>query len=183
MRWITFLILLYLATALQSSHLGQLNEAGFFHIEYLPALAVFYALLADRWSALLVCFICGAVYDLTGDSLLGLQAILMFVVGYAIVGIRAHVFRNNMISQGVITFLTVLFLLAARAMLTHIIFWFAGRHQTDIAALTQTGIIFSSALYTALVAPLLFKAMLLIGSLLGFENPHHRTPRERDRLM
>jgi len=183
MHWITFSILLYIAAALQSSHLGQLSETGYFHIEYLPALAVFYALLAERWSALAACFICGALYDITGDSLLGLQAILMTIAGYWIITIRMHVFRNNMISQGLITFFTVLFLLAARAVLAYVIIRLVGRREPQMPALTQTGIIFSSALYTAVVAPLLFKAMLLMGTLLGFENPHHRTARDRDRLM
>jgi rod shape-determining protein MreD len=183
MRWITFIILLYLATALQTAHLGQLSEVGYFHVEYLLALAVFYALLADRPSAMLACFWCGLAYDLTSDSLMGLQALLAAAAGVGIVAIRNHVFRNNMISQGVITFFLVLFFLFARVAATHIVLWFAGRHEPDMASLTQTGIIFSSALYTAVIAPWMFKAMQLIGPLLGFENPHHRSHRERDRAM
>jgi len=48
MRWITFFILLYLATALQWARFGALSPAPNPSplIEYLPMLAIFYALYA-----------------------------------------------------------------------------------------------------------------------------------------
>ncbi|MGC8625588.1 MAG: rod shape-determining protein MreD [Phycisphaerae bacterium] len=174
MRWITFFLLLYFATALQAAHLAQWSEFGYFHIEYIFMLAVFYALFAEKNSALLAGFWCGLMYDLTGQSLVGLEAIVAGMIALGIVSIRMHIFRTSVLGQMVITFFAVLAFLAGRLVLTHLALVLAGRPVPITNVLGDTGIILSSSLYTAVVAPWVFKALFLLGDMLGLEPQHHR---------
>lgn len=176
MRWTTFGILLYLATALQVAHFGQWSEAGYFHIEFIPLLAVFYAFYAADNSALLACFCCGLIYDITSVGVFGTNAILLSLAGYTITRIRMNIFRQNPISQFVLTFLTVVFLLLGRNLLTRLGLWSADRSLADMAGYPATlAITLSSAAYTAFLAPWLFRGLLLVGTLLGFDLQSHRT--------
>ena len=174
MRWIVFFSLLYLAAAFQSAHLAQWSEQGYFHIEYLPLLGIFYAFYAEEDSALLACFWCGLLYDLTSQALLGLEAILLALMALGIVKIRLHIFRNNPISQGVITFLAVSFFLAGRMVLTRLALWNAGQPAPEINIPAFLGVAASSSLYTAVLVPWLFRLLLRLGSLLGFEGAQRR---------
>ncbi len=181
MRWITFGILLYLATALQVAHFGQWSEAGYFHIEFIPMLAVFYALYPTEDSALLACFCCGLVYDLTATGLFGVNTISLSLAGYAITRIRMNIFRQNPISQFVLVFLTVMLVLLGKNVLIRMALWSAAQPTTDISGYAATtAIAFSSAIYTAILAPWVFRGLFMIGSLLGFDGPSlHLTNRKR----
>jgi rod shape-determining protein MreD len=174
MRWLTFFLLLYFATALQAAHLGQWSEFGYFHIEYIFMLVVFYALFAEKDAALLAGFWCGLMYDLTGQSLVGLEAFLAGMIALGIVSIRMHIFRTSVLGQMVITFLAVLSFLTGRLVLEHLALALAGRPVPIINILGDVGIILSSSLYTAVVAPWVFKALFLLRDMLGLEAQHHR---------
>jgi rod shape-determining protein MreD len=181
MRWITFGILLYLATALQVAHFGQWSEAGYFHVEFIPMLAVFYALYPAEDYALLACLCCGFMYDLTGIGLLGVNTILLSLAGYGITRIRMNIFRQNPISQAVLVFLTVVFVLLGRNILTRMGLWSADQPMTVLSGYAPTiGITLSSAIYTAIVAPWVFRGLFMIGPLLGFDGPSHHV-RNRNR--
>lgn len=170
MRWLTFFALIYIAAALQSAHLGQLNTHGYFHLEFIPLLAIFYCLYAERESALLASLLCGLVYDLTSQSLLGMEMILLGLMALGITKIRAHVFRNNIVSQIVIAFFAIMIFLFARMLLTNLILWTAGKTALIPDNLPYSLIIFSSAAYTAVLAPLVFRGLFFLGGLLGFES-------------
>ncbi len=174
MRWLTFFLLLYFATALQAANLGQWSEFGYFHIEYIFMLAVFYALFAEKDGALLACFWCGLMYDLTGQTIVGLDAILVGMIALGIISIRMHIFRASVLGQMVITFLAVLLFLAGRVVLGHLALYFAGRPVPIINILAYIGVILSSSLYTAAVAPWIFRALFLLGDMLGFDMQHRR---------
>ena len=174
MRWLTFFLLLYFATALQAAHLGQWSEFGYFHIEYIFMLAVFYALFAEKDAALLACFWCGLMYDLTGQSIVGLEAILAGMIALGIVSIRMHIFRASVLGQMVITFLGVMLFLAGRLALGHLALFLAGRAVPIINILAYTGVILSSSIYTAVVAPWIFRVLFLLGDMLGFDMQHRR---------
>jgi rod shape-determining protein MreD len=177
MRWITFFALLYIAAALQSAHLGQLNVTGYFHLEFVPMLAIFYSLYAERDSAMLAALLCGLVYDLNSPSLLGLEMVLLGLLAIGITNVRAHVFRNNFISQIVIAFLAITLFLFGRMIISDLLLWMAGKHALVPVNLAFTMIIFSSALYSAVVAPLLFRGLFLLGPLLGFDSHAGRAGR------
>ncbi len=174
MRWLTFFLLLYFATALAAAHLGQWSEIGYFHLEYLVLLGMFYALFADEDSAILAGFWCGLVYDLTSQSLLGTQALLLGLIALGLVKIRKHIFRNNALSQIVMTFLAVIIFLVGRTAIDSAVLWACGRGGLSINLLRFAGITFSSAVYTAVLAPVIYRLLFMLGSLLGFEPPHHR---------
>lgn len=174
MRWLTFFLLLYFATALQAAHLGQWSELGYFHIEYILTLAVFYALFAEKDSALLACFWCGLMVDLTSQSLVGLDALVVAMIGLGIVSVRMQLFRNSVLGQMVVTFCAVLLFLAGSTGLEHLALALAGRPEPITHALAYTGIILSSALYTAAVAPWIFRGLFLLGDMLGFDGQHRR---------
>ncbi len=174
MRWITFFLLLYLATALQAAHLAQWSEVGYFHLEYLVLLAIFYALFAEEDSAILAGFWCGLVYDLTSQSLLGSEALMLGLIALGLVKIRKHIFRNNALSQIVMTFLAVIIFLVGRTAIDSGVSWAFGQPGVAISPVLFAGVTFSSAVYTAVIAPLMFRLIFLLGPLLGFEAPHHR---------
>ncbi len=177
MRWITFFALLYIAAALQSAHLLQLNVQGYFHIEYIPLLAIFYSLYAERESALLAALLCGLVYDLTSSSLLGLEMVILGLIAIGITKIRAHVFRNNFISQMVIVFLGITLFLFSRMILSNLLLWTADKHSLIPTGVPFGFIALSSALYSAVVAPLVFRGLFFLGALLGFESHSGRSGR------
>ncbi len=177
MRWITFFGLLYIAAALQAAHLGQLNVTGYFHLEFIPLLVIFYSLYAERESAMVAALFCGLVYDLTSPSLLGLEMVLLGLLAIGITKIRAHVFRNNFISQMVITFFTTTLFLFGRMIISDLLLWTSGKHAMVPVNLTFSMIILSSAAYSAAVAPLLFRGLFLLGPLLGFDSHARRAGR------
>ena len=177
MRWLTFFALLYIAAALQSAHLLQLNVEGYFHIEYIPLLAIFYSLYAERESAMLAALLCGLVYDLTSSSLLGLEMVILGLIAIGITKIRAHVFRNNFISQMVIVFLGITLFLFSRMILSNLLLWTADKHSLIPTGVPFGFIALSSALYSAVVAPLVFRGLFFLGALLGFESHSGRSGR------
>ena len=177
MRWITFFALLYIAAALQSAHLLQLNAEGYFHIEYIPILAIFYSLYAERESAMLAALLCGLIYDLTCTSLLGLEMVILGLIAIGITKIRAQIFRNNFISQMVIVFISITLFLFARMTISNLLLWTAGKHALIPTTVPFGFIALSSALYSAIVAPFLFRGLFFLGSLLGFESHPGRSSR------
>src|SRR3954466_208659 len=112
MRWITFCILLYLAAALQVSHLGGIpakpGGAPGPNIEYLPLLAIFYGLYASEASAPLAAIFCGLLYDLLmGPVFIGTNMVPLALVVWVLVRIRMMIFREHVLSQVVMTLLGV----------------------------------------------------------------------------
>ncbi len=175
MRWFSFCILLYLAAALQMAHLGALSEHGYFHVEFLPVLVVFYALFADESRSLLCSLIVGLVYDLTSTSLLGTHIVILALVAWVISRVRMSIFRYNMISQTILTLLAVMFTLSAADILA----WLApmligGPRPPEMSFWPTLGVVSSTGIYTAVLAPWLFKLAFLMGPLLGFESENRR---------
>jgi len=169
MRWITFLLLLYLAYALQVSHLGALllghtTDDPWPCIEYIPLLAVFYALFAAESAAPLAALVCGMLYDVGNKDFLGTTMIPLALTALVIVKIRLLIFREHIISHIIMT-LVALLLLAVLS--------------TTFRALLKAPLYADSiflhfihlagnALYTALLAPAFFYLFFRLKSLLGF---------------
>jgi rod shape-determining protein MreD len=177
MRWFTFLILLYFFTALQTSHLGGIpSKDGLWPtIEFLPMLAIFYALYAVDASAPLAALVCGLAYDLRSGTFIGTNLIPLALVGWLIVRIRLSIFREHFISQLIITLLGVL----AFALLSALFRRLIGAPLQRNAMAAHLGYLAGNAVYTALIAPLLFHALFRFHALLGFtqQGPRSRTGR------
>jgi rod shape-determining protein MreD len=177
MRWITFLILLFLMYALQISHLGAWphgpgGDVPCPAIEFVPLLAVFYALFANDSVAPLAAALCGLVYDIGNHDYLGTNMIPLALVGLALVRIRLSIFREHAITHAVMTFLAIL----AFGVLDTLARRLLGAPLYGAGMGSSFGIQAVNALYTALLAPFFFWLLFRLRRLLGFSYQGRRRP-------
>jgi len=167
-----FFILLYVAAALQSAELGMLAGASNRHypqIEYLILLSIFYSLFGDERGAPLASLWCGLMYDLLSATPLGTHAIPLGLVGYGIVNIRLSVFREQFISQLVLTLLAIIGFGVFSSGMEWMVFRIAGPKETFARPFWQTvGTLSANGIYSCLLAPSLFWLLLKMRALLGF---------------
>ncbi len=167
MRWITFLIFLYLMTSLQSAGLGGFpyHNALWPRIEYLPILAIFYALYAAEPAAPIAGLLCGIAYDITTPAdFLGTSAVPLALTVLLVVKIRLSIFREHGISQILITLFAILTFAALSVIVRLIIsapldsnsIW---SHFANLAA---------NAIYSAILAPVFFWLFFRLQPILGF---------------
>jgi rod shape-determining protein MreD len=184
MRWIAFLILLYLMSALQVSHLGGIPAANgelWPRIEFLPLLAVFYALYAAEPAATLAALVCGLMYDLRNSDYLGTSAIPLALVALGIARVRLSIFREHFVSQVIVTLLSVLAFALLSAVYRKLIGApldggpAHGEALLHVPFLTHLGKLAANAVYTAIIAPILFWLFFRFPHLLGFTSHGPRT--------
>ena len=165
MRWITFLILLYVMSSLQLGRLGSLPPGLWPSIEFLPILAIFYALFAAESAAPLCGLICGLFYDLpwTTDTMLGTCAVPLALTTLLVVRIRLSIFREHVLSQLLMTFLAIM-VFAILSVIVRLII----KASLEGGIFTYLGHMSANAIYSAIVAPLFFWLFFRFQSLLGF---------------
>lgn len=173
-----FCILLYVAAALQSAHFGTLSGASYRpypQIEYLVLLTIFYSLFGDERNAPLASLWCGIVYDLITGTPPGTHAIPLGLVGYGIVNIRLSVFREQFISQLVLSLLAIIGFGVLCAALSWLSYKIAGSANVTAPLFWQTvGIFSASGIYSCLLAPGIFWLLLRMRPLLGFSQHSRR---------
>jgi rod shape-determining protein MreD len=140
-------------------------------IEFVPLLAVFYALYAAAEAAPLAALLCGLAYDVMMADMVGTSLIPMALVGWLIVRIRLSIFREHFISQVVMTLLGIL----AFATLSVAYRRLVGAPLHGNSVFAHLGYHAGNALYTAIAAPLLFALLFRIQHLLGFTSHGPRT--------
>jgi rod shape-determining protein MreD len=175
MRCITFFILLFLADALQQSHLGSIphpfNSTPWPAIEYLPLLAIFYALYASESAAPLCGLLCGIAYDLANHDFVGTSAVPLAFIAWVIVRIRLSIIREHFMSQLLLTLLAILaFALVCLPMRS-----FASAPYQGHSVWTHFATLGGNAVYTSVIAPFLFGLFFRFPSLLGFTSHGPRT--------
>jgi rod shape-determining protein MreD len=173
MRWITFFILLYGMDALQMGRLGGIPHGGdhWPRIEYLPILAIFYALFAAESAAPLCGLICGICYDLAAGEMIGTTAVPLALMSLMVVHIRLSIFREHFLSQLLITFLAIL----AFALMSVIMRKVVNAPLDGHSVWTHFGHLATDALYSAVVAPIFYGLFFRFQSLLGFSSHGPRT--------
>ena len=173
MRWITFLILLYGMDALQMGRLGGIPHGGdhWPRIEFLPILAIFYALFAAESAAPLCGLICGIFYDLAAGEMIGTTAVPLALMSLMVVRIRLSIFREHFLSQLLITFLAIL----AFAILSVIMRKMVGAPFEGGVWWTHFGHMATNALYSTIVAPVFYGLFFRFQSVLGFSSHGPRT--------
>ncbi|HVX86688.1 MAG TPA: hypothetical protein VH253_18035 [Phycisphaerae bacterium] len=182
MRWITFFILLYLMAALQMAQLGAIPHGvsggggggpAWPAIEYLPILAVFYALFAGDAGAPLAALACGAVYDLGNypNDLLGTNLVPLALVSILVLKIRLSIFREHVVSQGLVTLLALLLFAVLSVIMRVLVQAPLEGHSVWTHFWTLTG----DAVYSAVAAPALFWVFFRFTPLLGFTSHGPRT--------
>jgi cell shape-determining protein MreD len=176
MRWITFFILLYLMYALQIAHVGALGwgqnrDDGWPALEFLPLLAVFYALFAAETAGAMAALCCGLAYDIGNHDFAGTNMIPLALVALVIIRIRLFVVREHAIAHFVMALLGVMMWAVLAAVYRRLIgaplyslaFWPHVRHGVG------------NAVYTAVVAPGLFWGWFHFPKLLGFTAHGYRS--------
>jgi len=151
MNWVAFAVLVFLTTVLQTS-VAPFVAVHTIRPDGMVILAVFFALYARNFDAMLACWIIGLVVDLASLSYwnhanVGLHALSLGLLGFVIVRTRGLTFREGVLSHLVYTFLTawaMTFILGVHLL------W--GR--PDWTGLGQRfAVAFYTAIYTAGVAP------------------------------
>ncbi len=176
MRWITFFILLYFMSALQSSQLGSLPgghllENNWPGIDYLPLLAVFYAMFAGEAAAPLAALACGAAYDLVQGDYFGTTMIPLALVALLILHIRLSIFREHVVSQMLMTLIALLIFALIAALFRRLI----GAPLDGQSVWIHMGRLAGNAFYTALVSPLFYWLFFRFKLALGFTSHGSRT--------
>ena len=100
MRWLTFFILAYVATVLQSTLLGLMTGAtvGGATVNLLFILALYYALSARKSDAPWACMALGLMADLASSYPFGVYAAAFAVAGWGVTRIRSHLVGEHPIS-------------------------------------------------------------------------------------
>ncbi len=174
MRWITFFILLYLMAALQNSHFAAIPHAhsdAWPALEYLPILAIFYALYAADSAAPIAGLLCGLLYDFGNADILGTSAVPLALTAFLIVRIRLSIFREHFMSQLLITLFAIL-TFALMSIPMHLL---SSSPLQGRSAGTHFATLAGNALYSAIVAPFFFWLFFRSPSLLGFTQQGPRT--------
>ncbi|MEI8198214.1 MAG: rod shape-determining protein MreD [Phycisphaerae bacterium] len=169
MRWITFLVLLFFAAALQTARLGALAPVpqAYPMIEYLPLLAVIYALFADEHQAPLAGVACGLVYDVFSQPF-GVHTIALGLVALSVVKIRMSIFREHIFSQFIMAFLAILIFGVLAAVLRELTPLLVGHGHSAYPFWPALGGSVINAFYTACVAPAVVWCLFRFAGLLGF---------------
>jgi rod shape-determining protein MreD len=158
MRWAAFFILVYLAIGLQIGVGDYARVGGYGARPDLVLIAViFIAIHAPRDAALLGAFAIGLVKDMTTLAPLGLYAVAYALVGMFTVSTQELIYRASIVTHVTLGFVGSL--LAGAVVLIH--GWIKGPPASF-------GEVFGSALYTALLAPLVLGVLNLARGAFSF---------------
>ena len=164
MRWAAFFILAYVAIGLQVGMGDYATVGGSGARPDLILLAViFIAIHAPRDAALLGAFAIGLVKDMTTLTPLGLYAIAYSLVGMFTVSTQELVYRAHPVTHASLGFFGGL--LAGGVVLIH--GWIKGPPAS-------LGEIFASAVYTAVVAPVVLGLLNLAKGAFSFRRRRQR---------
>ena len=167
MRWITFLILLYVMAAFQAGDLAaQIHlNTHWPRVEFLPILAIFYALFAAENAAPFCGLICGLCYDiLMPGDLIGTHAVPLAITGFLVMRVRLSIFRERFASQLLISLLALL----AYAVLETLMRVIVSAPLDGLSFWTHLGHEATNAVYSTIFAPFIYWLIFRFYPLLGF---------------
>jgi rod shape-determining protein MreD len=171
MRWIMFLILLYVMSAFQAAHFLGIpsGDRHWPELLYLQALAIFYAMFANEAEAPLAALACGLMIDLlsTPTVLVGTNMIPLGITALLVVRTRLVIFREQMFAQGVMTLLALLLFALVSTIFRVLIGTPALEGQSFW---TQLFTLIVDAGYTAAFAPFIFWLFFRFPQMLGFSS-------------
>lgn len=177
MRWIPFFILAYVVLGLQLGLGPFVSVKG--AVPNLPLLAVVFVVLnAPRDAGLLGAFLIGLGQDLLTTQPLGLFALTYGLVGLLVSGARQSAYGDHPLTHGFLTLGAGL--VTAVLLYVHALIRPPGGHALadDGSALPALGVallpLLSSALYTALLAPIVLGLLSRAKPLFGFRTSRPR---------
>jgi rod shape-determining protein MreD len=142
MRWISYFILSYLALGVQIGA-GEYLRIGGGRPDLVLLAVIYIAINAPREAALLGAFFLGLMVDLVSLQPLGLYALAYGVVAVFVVSMEELVYRENPVTHFIVALITSL-LVSTVALV----------HGWIFKPLLPLGEQFSTALYTAILAPI-----------------------------
>jgi rod shape-determining protein MreD len=172
MRWPAFAILAYLIIAIQIG-LGGFINFGSASPDLILPIAVFIAINARREDALIACFILGLLHDLFTPQPAGLYAFSYGLVGLFVVGARPAVYRDHPLTH---FFVTLAGALVTGAVILLNEWAYPILHHAIDAPKPSISRILASAVYSALLAPLLLGLLVRVKWVLGFRTPRATLP-------
>lgn len=180
MRWISYFILAYVMVGLQMGLAGAMQVHGARPNLVLIAV-VFIALNAPRDAALLGAFILGAMQDLTSQGALGLYAFSYGVVALMVVSTQQVALRNHPLTH--VAMVLIGGMITALVLTLHA--WLRPPPMSELiggahAIRPAVGPFFSSAVYSAVLAPILIWGILQrMRGLFHFQSSRRRGPAYR----
>lgn len=167
MRWIPFIILLYVGAVLQTT-IVPVVEIHEIRPDLLIILAVYYALMAPRYDALLACWCIGFLIDLcsagyTTHSNVGVHAVGLGVAGILIVGLRDYTIQDSPLTQMLYCLFTKIFVTGV--MVLHM------AYVLDVDNIVGRFMAVGcwEAVYTGLLAPYAFWSLRKLRGTLGLD--------------
>ena len=161
----TRFILAYIALGLQAG-LARAIEWRTASPDFVLIAAVFIALSAPRDTAMLACFILGALHDLTGQGTLGLMAFSYGVAAVFIVSIQQAVNRRHPLTHFLLT--------GIAGTITAIIVSLHGWIRPPAPGVHPPVLpLFYSAVYSAILAPVLLGILQRMNRVFRFQRKQH----------
>ncbi len=170
MRWVSFAILIYIAVVLQAAAVPFISVNSI-RPDLMVMIAVYYALSARTYDALIACWCIGLAIDLTSLSYqdagnVGLHAFSLGLIALAIIGIRGFTFRDSPLTQLLCAF-------AAKFVLDFLVglhMMFVTGSWNLVGEITTIGIY--AAVYTAVLTPYAHWCLRRVRVLLGIGASH-----------
>lgn len=183
MRWLSYFILAYVTLALQAGIARAMQWDGA-EPNFVLLSVVFIALNAPRDVALLGCFLLGFMQDLTSQGTMGLYAFCYGVLTLLILAVRQGVYRRHPLSH----FALVLVGGATTAIILAIHGWVRPPPAPAMAAGQALRTIhpavlplFYTAIYSAILAPLIIGGLQRLHGLFHFQSTRRRIMATRPR--
>ena len=158
MRWLAFFILAYVALGLNAG-LARAIQFRSATPDFVLLAAVFIAISAPHDTALLACFILGALHDLAGEGTLGLLAFSYGIAAIFLIAAHQAVNRKNPAAQFILT--AIAGFLIAIIITLHA--WLRTSGHPPLSPL------FTSAIYSAILAPFLLPIMQRMNRVFRFQ--------------
>ena len=159
MRWAAYLILVYMAIGLQVGLQAYVRTDGGSRPDLILLAVLFIALNAPRDAALLGAFGIGVVSDLVTVGPLGLYALAYSLVALFVVSAADLLAKSHPVTHFAVALAGGL--IAGLVVLIH--GWVRGPS-------VPVGVIFGSAVYTALLSPIVLGLLQLIKGLFAFQS-------------
>ncbi len=168
---ITLICILFTITIFQTAVIPHLAVLGVTPDLFL-IFTIFYSLHVEIKRGAIVNWICGILKDIFSLGFFGFSAFLLVLVGYVIGLVREFVFKDHPLTQVLITFISGIFY-----GFSYLAFLFIFFEDVKLTGMAQKTLF--SALYSAIVSPLLFflfnifRSKLKIGKSLTFEKKYY----------
>jgi rod shape-determining protein MreD len=163
MRWISFFILAYVAVGVQMG-MGEFVRVHGATPSIAVMAVVFIASNARRDEALLASFVIGARQDLTTLAPLGLYALSYSLVGLFVVSMHEVLSADHPVTHFLLCFVASLIMGAVIYL-----------HGVIRGPAVPMGGLFSAAIYTAILAPIVLGALSRMKKLFAFSRRRTRT--------